>query len=252
MQAIAVASLAFGGCGRFGFPAPREQSDASVDASSDAVVDTKGGPTQPVTFDTTSAGTVFCASSPCGYTHTVGAGSNGIIVIWYFCANSNTATTAVTVDGIAAKPAGVASYTNQRGELWYALTTAGAGHAISLAYTCPTAFVVSVSALNVDQVTPIRATRLDGTNLNTPLLTDAIQSSPNDLVLDGVCHGSDINPPSGTQIGRYLENLTNSYYCGNFAGSSQVGASPSVTMSWNSPINDSWAYLGLSLEPVGG
>jgi hypothetical protein len=108
-----------------------------------------------------------------------------------------------------------------------------------------------MSATNVDQTTPIRATTFDGSAINTSMIADTVMSSPNDLVMDGVCSGSGINTAGAEQTLRYLQNITNSIACGSFAGSSAPGASPWVATAWTSFSNDFWVFMGLSLRSVG-
>jgi hypothetical protein len=232
---LALATSWFLACGRFGYEAAAG-NDAPL-ATTHAIFDriTMGG----------------CSASPCTFTHNVGPGATGMILIWYFCSNGSAPTSALTVDGVAAVFVGTATFTNQRGELWYALTATSATHAISAAYGCTGAFIVTTSATGVDPVDPIRSTRFDGTELTTPSITDVISSAPNDLVIDGVCHGDAIDPPTPPQVGQYLQNLSGADTCGSFAGSTQPGASPSVTTSWIGSGIDYWAYMAASIRSAG-
>jgi hypothetical protein len=181
----------------------------------------------------------------------MGPGQDGILVLWYFCAHIDGASTSVQIDGIDAKSSGIKNLVNQRGELWYALAAPGSAHTVSVGYTnCPAAYVATISALHVNQTTPIRSAVLDGTDVTTLMFTDPIASAPGDLVLDGVCHGDTIDPAAPPQTQLYRENLTGNEACGSFAGSSQPGATPSVSTTWTSPYNDHWVLMALSLEPA--
>jgi hypothetical protein len=232
LQVVALVAVGFG-CGRGGFGDPSGATDAPV-ASARAA------------FDSLSIGT--CAASPCVFPHTVGPGASGIILIWYFCANEAASTTGVAVDGVPAVNAGAAPFSWWRGELWYALASTSAVHTISASYSCTGVFIVATSAIGVDPADPIRAARFDGSELVSSSITDVIASASDDLVVDGVCHGSPIDIPGPPQTAQYVQNLTGGLPCGSFAGSSQPGASPWVTTAWSSSSNDYWGYMGISLR----
>jgi hypothetical protein len=238
-----VAILLVGACGRLGFPT------GTSDAVAGDVIRLVDGP-KAVTFDTATAGTSLCSSSPCTYTHEVGPGANSIIVIWYYCANNQTPATQITFDGAAAMYIGASNYTSQRGELWYARPTVSGSRTISLTSSCTTGYIASMSATNVDPATPFRATKFDGTDLSLPSISDSFSSAPGDLVMDGVCHGSFLDSPTGVQQGRYLQNITQATACGSFAGSTQPGASPTVSTLWSSTSADTWIFMGVSLQPA--
>jgi hypothetical protein len=107
-----------------------------------------------------------------------------------------------------------------------------------------------MSATNVDPSAPIRSSKFDGTGFTTPNIADTISTAPGDLVMDGVCHGSFIDPPTGSQQQRYLQNITQGAPCGSFAGSTQLGASSSAATFWSSATSDYWIFMGVSLKPA--
>jgi hypothetical protein len=244
LSGMAIASLEVCGCGRVGFPTAPGTADATPgDALGDA-------PSGAVAYDRTSAGTAFCTSSPCNYDVLVGPGANSIIVIWYFCANGNVAANSIAYDGALATFVAASNYMRQRGELWYARPTVEGNHTITLNSGCSAAFFASMSATNVDPVTPFRATTIDGTDVTALTISDTVDSAPGDLVMDGVCHGNTISSASASQNLRYLENLTGGVACGCFGGSTQPGASPAVSTLWTGTTADFWVFIGVSLKPA--
>lgn len=237
MRALVIAAACLAGC--FDFDAlDRFPPDAP-------------GASGPVVFDTAIAPSSLCTSSPCEHVHPVGPGANGIIVIWYYCASSALAASAVTSDGIPAQSVGAASFANRRGELWYALASTSTSHAISVSHGCPEAYVASMSATHVDQAAPVRASTFDGSDSETLAISDTVASAPNDLVMDGVCTGIAVADAASQQSLRYEQNISGIYPCGAFAGSSQPGASPTVSTTWTASTADFWVFMGLSLKPAG-
>jgi hypothetical protein len=208
-------------------------------------------PLTPVAFDSVTAPSATCAASPCTLSHTVGAGTDGIILIWYFCASGFVGTSAVTSDGVTATKVGQSVHTAQGGELWYATGVAAGAHAISVTHGCPQAYVGTMSALHVDQAMPVRGMVFDGTDVSTLSISDTIASAPSDLVLDGACQGSNIGGASANQTIRYLHNFGGGSACDNFGGSTQPGASPSITDTWTSASSDFWILMGVSLRATG-
>lgn len=235
-----LAIVAVASCGRIGFTVDAPPLDAAIDTP----------PPAPVVFDTSVSSATLCMVSPCSYSHTLGPGSNGIVVIWYFCADGIMPTSAVTVDGVSAISVGATALTKERGELWYALATPAGTHAIAVSHTCVRGYVASMSALGVDQTNPIRTSKFDDSDPIIKTIGDTIASASGDLMMDGVCHGNAITGPGVQQTQQYLQNITGGFACGSFAGSTEPGASPSVTTAWSSLIADHWAYMAVSLQPA--
>lgn len=203
------------------------------------------------TFDavaTFSSSALCTTATTCTYSHTMGAGSNNIIVIWYFCADGNVASTAVSYNSVAATSIGAfTGLGNARVEAYYVLNQATGAHTVSVSTTCTNAYVASMSAINVNQTTPVRSSTFDGNTAAS--ISETVTSGANDLVLDGTCQGTSITSASGGQTEQYKNNISGAHACATFAGSTKAGASPSVTMGWTYGGSDSYAFGGVSLQP---
>jgi hypothetical protein len=239
--ALAAAAAACGGSGSSADAPPGDSGSADA-APLDA-------PPTGVVYDNATSGSALCTASPCTLTHTVGAGDHALVLVWFFCANGGSGSTAVTVDGSDAIFAAASDLTKDRGELWYAPAASG-DRAILVATQCTQAHVSAMSVTNADTAAPIRSTVRDGSDGGSMTIMDTVTSMPGDLVVDGVCHGDTLTGPDAPATSRYLDNITGSFACGSYAGSTQPGAAPSVTSNWTSTISDHWIYLAVSLKPT--
>ncbi len=202
-----------------------------------------------VAFDSFSTyGPTMCTSSPCTLSHQVGSPPNAVLLVWYFCADSAAGVSTLTIDGEPAFRVGARPFMSQTGEVWDSTVTSSTTHTISVAHTCAHAYLTAMSATNVDQTNPYRATNLDGTDTATPAIGDTISSSPGDLVMDTVCHGQVVTGPGVQQTLEFNTNVASTFACGNFAASLQPGASPSVTTAWTG-VSERWVTLTVRCAP---
>jgi hypothetical protein len=217
----------------------------------------RGACRQGVAYDTSveASASTFCASR-CTYTHPLGPGQDGVIVIWYYCPGSAEPSSAVLVDGAHAVSLGAAEFMPSGNiaylvELWYAIAATSTPHLIEVDHGCnDTAWVVSMSATNVDPDTPMGAPVFSSSDVQSITIEMPIASTPGDLVMAGACHGTaDVLPPAMPQTIRYLDNLNSDYACGAFVGSTQPGVSPTVTPSFSAGASDFWAFAAVSLHP---
>lgn len=237
---------------------------------------------QTVTFDTNSRGAMFYnvtqqTNQTLSWTHTIGAGSNRILIVGVSTYSTAAAPIArvisVTYGGAALtrigtlqSPATIASDNQSAVEMFY-LGEAGIAGATSSTVTVtfnpatPIQYAVggSASFFGVSQSLPFN-TQASGNNFaestgssSSPSVT--LLSAANQIALDTLASSPNAGffAPSAGQTRLWYETNANptppfsSFDIG--AGSMKTGASPSVTTSWTMTNSQAWALRAVSIRP---
>ncbi|WP_345531602.1 DUF4347 domain-containing protein, partial [Viridibacterium curvum] len=194
-----------------------------------------------------SAATSTLGSTSLSFAHTVGSGSNGILIV-EVSLRYNAGASSVTYGGVALTK--LSSVTDALGvvtaELWYLKSpTAGTANVV---VTLPTTheFVAGASSFfNVNQTTTFgTVATADGSSGTASL---AVSSATGELVIDVVASRQNTTSTVGagqTQLWS-LRNGTAS--ADAWGGSSTEAGAASVTMSWTITSSE-WAATGVSLK----
>jgi uncharacterized repeat protein (TIGR01451 family) len=192
------------------------------------------------------------ATANLSWPHTVGLGSNGILIVGVSNRRSNRTVTAITYAGLGLTRIGSQnSGTNtSRMELWYLLgPPQGTGNVIVTLSGSTDVIGGAASFFGIDPATPMGAFASNsGTGTTVSLSTT---SFPGELVVDAVAApGTGLTLSAGS--GQTEQWNTGTGSGGNNArgaSSSQKGAS-SVTNSWTLGASVDWAIGGVSLKPI--
>ncbi|WP_461175385.1 DUF4347 domain-containing protein, partial [Uliginosibacterium flavum] len=226
----------------------RGEIEATVTVST-ALQQSWAGTLAIVQDSVSTATTTSVGASSLSFAHTVGTGTNGILIVEY-ATRGTTSPDSITYNGVALTRLDTNSNsTVVTTEIWYLKTPAAGTHNIVI--TMPGAakeFTVGASSyFNVDQ-TATFGTVAKATGTGTAVSVNVVSAS-GDLVIDAIATRQQTSNPS-TGAGQ-TQRWTNT--CGVSsadplgAGSSEAGAA-SVTMSWTLSGSQEWATLGVSLN----
>jgi len=193
-----------------------------------------------VALDSSSAGQGALSASSLSWNHTVGTGSNTLLVVGVVggCVPS------VKYNGVSMTHAAQV-YNNNHApdttDLFYLVAPTAGTHTVQVTYSGCTSDVEagSISFTGVNQTTPLAhiATNFGaGTSAGV-----TVTSVAGDMVVDVVGDGTAIN--SSSQTLRWLKNQNGSTAHGNGAQSTAAGAS-SVTMGYSTTNSDWWGIIG--------
>ncbi|MGP8070721.1 MAG: hypothetical protein ACLP5V_12605 [Candidatus Bathyarchaeia archaeon] len=240
-------------------------------------------PFQPVKATTTimfdssgSPNPASCADGSCGspttlsWSHTIGSGSNGILLVGLSHNNIPTAS-GVTFGAAALTLVGDHVARLIHVELWALLNPPAGSGTITVTMGFTTSFLVggSVSYFNVastiSQLQAAAATN-DGSGAGTATASDVVTTAAGDLVVDTLAAfnfnaggGASVTvSPTGPGQAQLWKRDGPSFGVGNefFAGggSNQPASGSSVTMSWSltttSPAPTSWSLVAVPLTPT--
>ena len=216
----------------------------------------------PIAFDSaSSANTGAAGAASLTWSHTVGVGSNRILLVgvstWGLdCSASQVLYGATSLVKAVAGFSGISS----RAELWYLLAPPEGTQTITVDASCdpgyggnPTIVGGAVSYFNVVQTAPSGA-GTDPMNLpscaaNTACLT--VPSATGNIVVDVIASEPIPGPAGPGQAARWNVTVTGSDNA-HGAGSQKDGAAGGVTMSWGLTYvgGGEWAMAGVSLQPA--
>ena len=236
--------LLFGACAALlGLPAaPQAQSQVAVDSVN------------------TVSGLLATGPSTGTYTHTVGTGTNRLLVVEYLMDIVNSPgsnITNITFNGVSLTKWGAAnnSTNTRRAEIWYMVnppsgTLNGTLVQDNTGASTVGAVVGIISFTGVDQTVPLGAFTSAGGAAGTYSQLN-VSSVVNGMVLDGLATGGNqtITVP-GPQVSEWNVNSGGSLAQGSLAGSGSARAgAPSVPLSETFSGTSDWEAAGVSINP---
>jgi hypothetical protein len=209
----------------------------------------------PIAFDSSYASNCVYPStcSTLTWQHTVGAGSNRILIVALSHLGDDLTATSVTFGATALTFLGVQGFFNLHVELWSLLNPPSGTSRITANYGVGEDELVggSVSYFNVAGTrAPIGANGSSGTSLSV-----TVASNPNDLVVDSLClcvGGVDPEPvsPSAPQTAWFDSGtISDGYWDFVGAGTDKPASSP-TTMTWGWSTSAASASSALIAVPL--
>jgi len=208
----------------------------------------------PITFDSSNMDDCMPPSdcSTLSWSHSVGPGSNPILIVSLSHLGIRTEATSVTFAGHSLSFVGDAEDFNLYVELWSLLDPPSGTGTITASYSSGADYLAggSVSYFNVAGTrTPASAIGY-GTSISVN-----VASSPYDLVVDSLCLcGNDPGPVSPTSPQTDWFNSGTLSYDDYFdfvgAGSDKPASSPTTSMTWSWPTSASEALVAVPLIPA--
>ena len=188
---------------------------------------------------------------PCGLTltwsHTIGGGTNGILIVGVSEFNFPTpfAVTGVTFGGTALTPLTAQTNGFLLVQQWYLLNPSLSGTVTVTFATAPDAVVAgSVSFFNVSGLGASNG----ATGTGPPASVTIASANSGDLVVDTLVHLNPDTSPVAPQAQLWNLNDPTAIVMG---GGSDKPASSSVTMQWTDfPSTDAWGLVAVDLQPA--
>jgi uncharacterized repeat protein (TIGR01451 family) len=191
-------------------------------------------------------------TSSLAWSHTIGSGSNGILIVGVSNRRSNRTVTNVTYGGQSLTRIGiqVSGGNTSRLEMWYLLAPPQGTALLTVNLSGNTDVIGgAVSYFGVDQLAPMGTFSSTGGTGSSATVT--ITSAIGELVVGAIAApgtAQSLTPGSG-QISNWNVGTGTSGANERGAGSSQDGAS-SVMMSWGLGASADWAIGAVSLRPT--
>jgi hypothetical protein len=235
-------------------------SGAFIFRTAAGTVDTVGSFAASTTFDATTTATPTFSYNTLSYT--LSAQSNRILLLGVNT-NSTVGTrtvASVTYAGVAmtqlaTQNGGTGTANNCRTELWYMKESAlsgitNAAHTFTIVYNNASGTLNyganAIELYNVDQTNTFASQATNSGNSTLSSVT-VPGTNTNQMVLDFAASAGSIFTPNAAQTQLWMIN--NNADTG--AASKRTGASGGTTMSWSLPT-DTWAEIGVAVNPLGG
>ena len=185
------------------------------------------------------------------WSHTVGSGDNGYLIVSIAYKSKNTSVTSVTYGGTALTLLGGTTFSggdDTRAEMWYLKIPATGTDNVVVNLSASSDFVAgATNYYNVDQTTPtgsvVGATGSGG----TPSVT--VASAANELVIDTLAQRSVTTGTVGAGQAEAFQQSTGGGGTNQWGSSSREAGEASVTMSWNMSGGSEWALAAVALKP---
>ncbi len=209
-----------------------------------------------ITQDSVSSAQTTAAST-LTFAHTVGSGSNGLLLVEVTLNKGGTTVSSVTYNGTSLTYLNSASQAMMDAEIWYLKAPASgtynvvvttSGNADSLA-------AGATSYFNVNQTTPLGTAATANGKTNPPTASVTVSSASGDVVVAVAA----VHQGTTYTAGSNQTELWNQNYGSGSGGQSMLGVSDSepgassVTASWSVAIGGGggeWAEVGVSINPA--
>jgi uncharacterized repeat protein (TIGR01451 family) len=208
-------------------------------------------PLPAITTDPTSSAFTSSAALSLSWSHTIGAGSNRLLLVGVSI-NAGTTVSSVTwgAQALALVGAQNGQATQSRSEIWSLVAPASGTGTITVNMSAAAVFGAGGASFSgVDQTTPLGTFVSAGNNSTTPTVT--VTSAAGELVFDTLAaRGDSLTATVGagqTQLWNYTTGSSPNDVIG--ASSTEPGAA-SVTMSWTLAIGRSWALGAVPIRPT--
>lgn len=192
------------------------------------------------------------SASSLSWSHTVGSGTNRILVVGVSIRRANRVVNSITFGGVNLTQAGSqnSAANISRMEMWYLLNPPSGPATVTVTLAGASDFVAgAVSFSGIDQTVPLGPfASASGTGLSGSVTT---ASAPNEVVVDIVASpGTALSlTPGASQTSNWILGTGNA---GNDVqgGSSTTAGASSVTTSWALGAATDWAIGAISLKPA--
>jgi parallel beta-helix repeat protein len=192
------------------------------------------------------------------WTHTTGSQNNRLLVVSVQTATNPTAPTvnSITYNSTPLTKAGRINgningvNTEGNAEIWYLVNPAAGANTIqvNLSATATDLFAAAETFNNVDQTTPVgTAVTTNNGNIAVSPMTLAIPgTNSNQMIVDSISEDNGVLTvsPNQTQINNQIGSLSRG------AASYRTGAASNTTMSWTPGSADTYAMVGVPINPV--
>ena len=186
------------------------------------------------------------------WAHTVGSGTNGILIVGVSNRRSNRTVVGVTYAGMSFQRVGFqnSGASTSRMEMWYLLSPpAGTSNVVVTLSGSTAAVAGAVSFFGVDQTVPLGAfSSTAGTAANVSLL---VPSASNEIVVDVIAApGPGLSLTEGP--GQTVQWVGATGTTGNevLGGSSSTTGAATVSLSWTLGASVDWGIGAVSLKPA--
>ncbi len=226
------------------------------------VTRTRGDPRWKPAAVAAAAPTVDSSASASGalvttltWSHTVGAGTNQVLIVGtsIFLSNKNNTVSGVTYGGVPLTSAGSIAGTRTRAQIWYLVSPAqGTANVVATLSAAADIAAGSTSFNGVDPATPLGAfASATGSTAAPSVIAQTIAGAS--IVIDTLAaEGDSLNATAGpgqTAQWNLATGQTNADVRG--AGSVETSAQQSVQMTWTLTAGKPWALGAVSLNGVG-
>jgi hypothetical protein len=236
---------------RFEFKHDGNRNEYLGSASSDNVYTQNA-----ITQDTPSSAATGTPANSLTWSHTVGTGSNRILIVGVSSAAQG-ANITVTYGGVSMTPVPgsfVAAITLSQSQLFYLLnpTSGAANIVVSTSGTVDRIVGGGVSLANVNQTNPLGAAKITSGNSTSASLS--VPSNVGDVVIDVLAkNNTDVPTAGGSQASKWNAtsagvDLPTAKELG--AGSTLAGSDSTTAMSWSWTNARAFAYSSVAVKPT--
>src|SRR3989442_7436342 len=211
-------------------------------------------PANPSPLFTVLARPIFDAASSAGgsatpltWSHTVAAGSNGLLIVGVSTGDAVTTHNTVTYNTVPMTKISEVTGASDRVSIWTLVNPATGTKSVVVTLSAATNVKGGATSwTNVNQTTPVGTAATNTGSSNFPSVT--VASAAEEVVHDTIGANADTDEGAVTADAGQTErwNIRTTH---TGAGSTEVGAA-SVTMSWTMVKNTSWAIVGVPIKPA--
>jgi MSHA biogenesis protein MshQ len=208
-----------------------------------------------ITVDNKTTAVSSASVSSLTWNHTVGSGSNGILIVGISFRDGNVSVTSVTYGGTALTRIGAQnSGGNQnRTEMWYLLAPASGTASVHISMSASKAVVAtSISFFGVSQTTPLGTAAFASSGGSTTASV-TVTSASGQVVIDTVTANGDARSlTAGASQTQQWNSYSGSGDASNArgAGSTQTAGATTTTMSWTLGASKPWSIGAVPLLPA--
>lgn len=209
-----------------------------------------GGSAQAQSITTDPASSREAAASSTTMSHTVGSGSNRLLIVSVAIERETDRVTALTYAGQALTFVGtsVDPTNTARVEIWRLIAPASGTNTVSVTFSGLSSVVVgAISFANVNQTTPIAASQF-ATGNATLTASASVASATDQVVLAAIASDDAANSVTAGSGQTSRWNVLNAADVIG-AGSTQPGSATSTTMSYTLADNKGWAMGLFAIQP---
>src|SRR2546427_2692182 len=187
------------------------------------------------------------SATPLTWSHTVAAGSNGLLIVGVSTGDAVTTHNTVTYNTVPMTKISEVTGASDRVSIWTLVNPATGTKSVVVTLSAATNVKGGATSwTNVNQTTPVGTAATNTGSSNFPSVT--VASAAEEVVHDTIGANADTDEGAVTADAGQTErwNIRTTH---TGAGSTEVGAA-SVTMSWTMVKNTSWAIVGVPIKPA--
>jgi len=212
-----------------------------------------GAQGSPPAFDNASSASNSSTSSTLTFSHTVGTGSDRLLLVGVVIRSSSTSVTSITYNSLALTYLSSVLSNDVRTELWYRKNPPSGAH--NVVVTIGASRMMAAGAMSFTGVhqTTTFGTAMTNANSNTAPTVN-VSSATDELVVDVVGQRDPDAPNTLTAHASQAERFKKASTSGSNAnvrlgGSTETGAA-TTTMSWTLSPGDDWGIIAVPLKPA--